>query len=231
MSLLLFIAKQYSRCDQSTIYLSTFLLIDIWIFKNIFAIINKVARNILTQVFDFCVHAYLMHVHLRIKFMGHRLYWLAWQILPNSFPKWLSYFTLPAAVVDCFHWLYSVLAIVSLLKFHDFDGCLMMFLCRFAFHFTDCYMRLSTFSYIYLLMDILLCETPKTFFFIFLLGFSVFLIDLQEFFMQFGIQPCIGYIYCTSFLIHFLAFTVPNVVFWKMKILNFRVPTYQVSPL
>lgn len=112
-----------------------------------------------------------MHVHLRIKFMGHRLYWLAWQILPNSFPKWLSYFTLPAAVVDCFHWLYSVLAIVSLLKFHDFDGCLMMFLCRFAFHFTDCYMRLSTFSYIYLLMDILLCETPKTFFFHFSFGF------------------------------------------------------------
>ena len=39
------------------------------------------------HVFNFCVHAYLMHVYLRIKFMDHRLYWLALADFVKQFSK------------------------------------------------------------------------------------------------------------------------------------------------
>ena len=217
-------------CDRSTIYLSTFLLIEIWIFKNIFATINKAARNILIYIFNVCVHEYLMLVYLRIKFMGHRLYWLALVDFAKQFSKtvvliytssssvWLFSLALQctcycqSSKISWFWWMFNDVSLQVCLSFHWL------------------LMRLSTFPYIYLLIYILLCEMPKTFF-IFLLAFSVCFWFIGVLYTFWYIALYRLYILHISFLIHFLAFTVPNVAFWKMKILNFRVPTYQVSPL
>lgn len=143
-------------------------------FFNIFSIINKAPRNIIIHVFSVHVRAYLMHVLLRVKFMGHRLcMWSALADFAKQFSK----------TVVLIYALYSSVWVFSLAlqctcycqssKISWFwpvfnDVSLQFYL---VFHWMV--MRLSTFSYIYWLTDILICETALKSFLIFLLGFSV----------------------------------------------------------